>query len=289
MSRRKKINFLQIIILLFVFFFIAIFFLLHFEFKKTDTGLLTVNFLDVGQGDAIFIESPSGAQMLIDGGKGISVLRELGSVMSFFDRSIDVVLATHPDMDHIGGLPEVFKRYEIGMFIESGVTDDGSDNVALENYVGKEGLTPVYARQGMNVDLGAGVMVEILFPDRDVSGVNPNVGSIVCRLTYKNISMLFTGDSPVAIEEYLVSNYGDELKSNVLKLGHHGSKTSSSEVFLKAVKPSIAIISAGCDNRYGHPNKSVIERLDELKIRKINTCKYGTITITTDGESVYLR
>jgi competence protein ComEC len=253
---------------------------------REHTHELTVAFLDVGQGDAIYIEAPNGHQVLIDGGKGRAVLEELGRLMPFSDRSIDAVVATHPDMDHIGGLPEVFARYDVGMFLEPGVHDDGADNQALEAAVAAEGLTPVLARRGMVLDLGDGASLEILFPDRDVTDVDPNVGSIVARLTYGDTSFVFTGDSPIAIEQYLVGIDGGHLKSDVLKLGHHGSRTSSSALFLGTVDPAYGVISAGCDNPYGHPHHEVIDRLDQFGILHPSTCEEGTIEFMSDGTSV---
>jgi competence protein ComEC len=224
--------------------------------------------------------------VLIDGGKGHAVLERLGEVMPPFDRSIDVVLATHPDMDHIGGLPEVLARYDVGMVLVSGVHDDGADEQALEAAVRAEGLTPVLARQGMTLALDDGVSLDILFPDRDVANVDPNVGSIVARLTYGDTSFLLTGDSPTQIEQYLVGEYGSALKTNVLKLGHHGSRTSNSEEYLGMVDPQYGIISAGCNNKYGHPHPEVLERLQQFKITALDTCGEGTIEFTSDGVEV---
>ncbi len=246
-------------------------------------GKLLVAFLDVGQGDSIFIQAPNGNQVLVDGGKGGAVLSELGKLMSFSDRTIDTVIATHPDLDHIGGLPEVFARYEVGMFLEPGVEDDGADYQALSEAAKKDGLTPVLARRGMTLALDEGVYLEILFPDRDVTNVETNLGSIVARLVYGDTSVLLTGDSPIAIEEYLAAGYGESLKSDILKLGHHGSKTSSSETYLGYVDPTYGIVSAGCDNSYGHPHKEVTDRLAQFEVKQLGTCEFGTIVFESDG------
>ena len=248
--------------------------------------VLTVAFLDVGQGDAIYIETPHGNQVLIDGGKGRAVLRELGTQMSYFDRSIDMVIATHPDLDHIGGLPEVFKRFDVATFIESGVEDVGAENSALHEAVQNEGIPLLKAQQGVLYMLDTDVTLEILFPDRDVTTFEPNTGSVVAKLTYKDTSYLFTGDSPAGIETYLPSVYGEKLKSNVLKVGHHGSKTSTAELFLGFVDPEYAVISASCDNSYGHPHKEVLDRLEKFKAQVLSTCDLGTITFTSDGETI---
>lgn len=253
---------------------------------RDGTPMLTVAFLDVGQGDAVFIESPNGNHVLIDGGKGRAVLEALGSVMSPWDRSIDVVMATHPDLDHIGGLPNVFARYNVGMFIDPGVQDSGADYRALTAAVQTEGLVPIRGRSGMTLDLGGGAVLEIIFPDRDMDTADPNVGSIVVRLTYGSISFLLTGDSPATVETYLVDRYQSALESTVLKLGHHGSRTSSSEPFLDAVAPQYAVISVGCDNTYGHPHHEVVDRLAARHIDTLNTCTDGTIRFSSDGITV---
>lgn len=281
---RKRVAWLLLCILIVVCFFVW-----QAVFALETSNVLTVAFLDVGQGDAIYIETPSGNQVLVDGGKGRSVLRELGSRMSYFDRSIDVVLATHPDADHIGGLPEVFSRYDIGMYIESGVTDSGSDNQALHEAVQNEGLTIVKARQDMKIILDTDIVLHVLFPDRDVTNLETNTSSVVVTLSYGDTSFLLTGDSPAGIETYLVSLYGNELESDVLKLGHHGSNSASSETFIGYVNPVYAVISASCDNPYGHPHKEVLNRLEQFGIKSESTCEQGTIIFTSDGERVRLR
>ncbi len=243
------------------------------------SGVARVAFLDVGQGDAIYIEAENGNRMLIDSGATATVLRELGRFMRPGERTLDVVVATHPDLDHIGGLPDVFERYDVGLFLEPGVKDEGDDYRALVDAVREEGLQPVEARAGQVLALDEGVYLEILFPDRDVSALEANSGSIVGRLVCGNDSFLLTGDSPEAIEEYLVGARAS-LKSDVLKLGHHGSRTSSSDSFLDAVAPTTAIVSAGCDNRYGHPHSEVLERLAARGVAVCSTCAEGTVMVT---------
>lgn len=245
---------------------------------------LVVAFLDVGQGDAIYIEAPNGNQLLIDGGPNGAVLRELGRVMPFFDRSIDVVIETHPDADHIGGLSDVFSRFDISYFLEPGIQNDTIQTKELLSKVKEErGVTSVYARRGMLVDLGGGATLSILFPDRDVTTIETNTGSVVARLDYGDISVLLTGDSPTSIETYLVSLDARSLDSDLLKLGHHGSRTSSSKSFIEAVSPQIAIISAGKDNRYGHPHREVLDTLNELHISYLSTAEMGTIRFESNG------
>ncbi len=257
-----------------------------FVITKEGRGVLRVSFLDVGQGDAIFIETPRGKQVLIDGGKGKAVLRELGSVMDFGDRTIEVLIATHPDADHIGGLPPVLAGYKVGMVFESGVHDAGADASAFAQAIEKAGHTAIPVRQGRYLVLEKGVVLSFLFPDRDASNFEPNMGSVVARLTYGSTSFLFTGDAPVAIETYLVSRYGKHLASDVLKLGHHGSKTSSSALFLGTVDPRYAVVSAGCENPYGHPSPETIASLDNFGITHVGTCEERTIVFESDGKKV---
>ena len=256
-------------------------------------GKLTVSFLNIGQGDSIFIDTPSGRQVLIDGGKNRSVLRELSKVSPWYDRTIDVVLATHPDADHIGGIPDVLARYKVDLVIESSVKDEGgADSVAFEKAAAneaEEGAQRLTAERGQIIDLGKGAYLEILFPDRAVPAVETNTGSIVVRLVYGETSFMLTGDSPQAIENYLVKLDADALKSSVLKAGHHGSRTSSSELFVGFVSPEYAIYSRGCNNSYGHPHDEVIETFKRLKIPTLDTCLDGMITFVSDGKNVERR
>lgn len=259
--------------------------------KEHGAQVLTVSFLDVGQGDAIFIEAPNGNQLLIDSGKGSQVLRGLGRAMGFFDRTLDAVVATHPDADHIGGFPDVFERYKVGAVFISGVLDEGSDAQAFDATIQKRGVTPRIARRGMRIVLDArhGVELRVLFPDRDVSHVEANTGSVVTQLIYGQTEFMLTGDSPSAIETYLVAQDGETLASDVLKLGHHGSHTSSAEAFLEMVHPHFAVVSAGKDNRYGHPRQEVVERVERMGALLMNTAGEGTITFFSDGARVWER
>ena len=282
-------------------------FSLYVAFKEERKGILTVAFLNIGQGDSIFIEAPSGNQLLIDGGPGKSVLRELSKVMPFYDRSIDVVLATHADKDHIGGLPDVLEKYKVAIFMETGVPSGSSSYKELEKIVTEKSqgvplgnLKKILVRKRMNVDLGDGAILQILFPDRDPSGMETNTSSIVARLVYGENEFMFTGDSPKSIEEYLVRKsqgqtfgvgavQGLTLASDVLKAGHHGSKTSSSESFVEAVAPKYAIISVGKDNRYGHPTKEVLDIFNNFGAEILRTDEDGRIVFESNGVELEVR
>ncbi len=261
--------------------------------SRTHTDILEVAFLDVGQGDATLIESPSGTQVLIDGGRGSTVLGVLNRRMGFFDRDIDMLIATHPDADHIGGFVDVLRRYRVHTIV---MTENESDSPVYEVFkkaAENEGAQIIFARTSMVFDLGNGAAgsttLTILFPDYDPRGLESNTSSIVSRLTYGESEYLFTGDSPQSIEEYLVSLFGKGLSSDVLKVGHHGSRTSSAEAFVTAVHPAYAIISAGKDNSYGHPHKEVTDLLTSQNIIQKNTADLGTIVSESDGTAVWFR
>ncbi len=251
--------------------------------REDRRGELVVAFLDVGQGDAIYIEAPNGNQVLIDGGAGQQVLRVLGRVMPFYDRSLDIVLSTHPDQDHVGGLPAVLERMRVENVITTENTSGTGAYRAFEEVIRKKNPQRILARAGTRIILDRGVVLEILFPDNNTSGWETNTASIVARLSYGEQSFLLTGDSPISIEKYLVGKSGGKLKTTVLKLGHHGSRTSSSKIFLAAVDPEYAVISAGKDNKYGHPHKEVTALLEEFKIPALNTADRSTIIFKTDG------
>lgn len=248
---------------------------------------LRVSFLDVGQGDAVLIQAPNGNQLLYDAGppSGAS-LRALAREMPFFDHSIDVAVLSHPDQDHIGGFPEIFKRYDIGAVLEPGATSENGVYDATEMAIVAEHAGRILARKGMSIELGDGVVADILYPDHDMAGSETNSASIVLRIRYGTTAFLLSGDLPQSQEEYVVKEFGEGLHSQVLKLGHHGSRTSSSAYWLAAVHPDTAVISAGLDNRYGHPHKEVIELLAKLGIHALKTYEEGTISFQSDGETV---
>jgi len=268
---------------------VVVLFLAQPLFQSQHKHELAVSFLDVGQGDSIFIESHSGIQMLIDGGANRSVLRALSRQMKWYDKHIDIILATHPDADHIGGLVDVLERYDVDYVYQSGVAHDTPEAFAFNSATEKEGAEKIFARRGDVIDLGGEVYVEVLFPDRDIFEVETNTGSVIVRVVYGDTSFFLSGDSPQSIEEYVVALDGKSLKSDVLKIGHHGSRTSTAVALLGFVAPKYGVISRGCDNRYGHPHPDVMELLERFEIETLDTCEEGTITFTSDGASLQLK
>lgn len=253
-------------------------------------SVLTVAFLNVGQGDAIFIESPSGKQMLIDGGPDKSVVRELSRVMPFYDRTIDVVINTHPDRDHIGGLPEVLRRYRVAQVLDPGVESDSGTYGYYRQLIASKNIEYASARRGQIIDFGDGTYAEILFPDRDLNGIsNDNNASVVARVVYASTSVMLTGDAPKSVEQYLAALGGDALDSDILKAGHHGSRTSSGEPFVAAVSPAWAIISAGKNNSYNHPHEEVLQVFASSGVAVLGTYDLGTIIFESDGKTFMFR
>ncbi|MBM3271916.1 MBL fold metallo-hydrolase [Candidatus Kaiserbacteria bacterium] len=249
-------------------------------------GVLRVSFLDVGQGDAIFVETPSGRQILIDGGPDSTVLRRLPTVTPWFDRTIDMIVPTHADADHIAGLVHVLDRYQIGTILQPAVAGDTEIAAALVRSIRQEGAQEMAAERGKVLDFGDGARLEILFPDRPLPGADTNTACTITRVVYGKTAFLLPCDAPQAIEEYLVGLDGKALHADVLKAGHHGSKTSSSLTFVGYVQPQWVVYSRGCDNKYGFPHQETIDTFARLNIPTLDTCEEGTITFESDGESV---
>lgn len=253
---------------------------------RVEDGLLEVHFLDVGQGDAILIESPTGIQVLIDGGPDAGVLTELGKNMSFFDRAIDLVIATHPDTDHVGGLADVLARYTVGSILYTENESDSPAARAFTRAIDAEGAVETLARRGQQYDLGGGAVLEVLFPETNPKDLESNTSSIIVKVTYGDTEVLLTGDAPKSIEEYLVLVEGDSLESDILKVGHHGSRTSTSELFLAEVNPTYAVVSAEKDSRYGHPHVEVTDALFNAGVTTYSTAELGTISFVSDGVTI---
>lgn len=249
---------------------------------------LTVAFLDVGQGDAIFIQTPSGTQVLFDGGPDGSVLSGLGTVMPFYDRSIDMLVVTNPDKDHIAGFIDVLDQYRVGTVLEPGTRSSTETYKALEGRIDERGIQHLLARSGMRfvLDRKRSIYIDILYPDRDVATFSSNDGSIMARLVYDHTEVMLTGDATAKAERFALES-GADLHADILKVGHHGSRTSTSESFLDAVNPELAVISSGRDNSYGHPHREVTERLGARAVPYLVTAQEGAIIIQSDGKTFW--
>lgn len=239
---------------------------------------MQVHFIDVGQGDSILIESPSGKTMLIDGGvKGagqqiVSYLKELGI------NKLDIVVATHPDADHIGGLIPVLDNMTIEQFYDSGKVHTSQTFEEMLIRIDEKNIPYHVPKIGDDIEFDKDVNVKVL--NANDQATDNNDASIVLKMTYGNVSFLLTGDAGVALEKEMLQY---DVKATVLKAGHHGSNTSSSEEFIQAVKPEVTILSYGEDNKYGHPHAEIVDRLQAIGSKIYATADLGTITVSTDG------
>lgn len=241
-------------------------------------------FCDVGQGDAILVSYRT-TQILIDGGPDNRVLNCLSGNMPFWDRTIEMVILTHPEKDHLTGLIDVFKRYQIEQFVSNSVSSESLVFNKFQEAVLEERALS-YAPQKGDKFLVDGVQFRVLWPEYKVTdenwqGNSLNEISIVLELSFANFDILLTGDISSKVEEQL-----ELAEVEVLKVAHHGSKFSTSEDFLKKIKPRLAVISVGKD-RFGHPTEEVIRKLRDLDIRILRTDKDGEIEIVSDGQRWY--
>ena len=254
-------------------------------------GLLHVHFLDVGQGDSILVVTPSGRQALIDGGPdGDVVSQAVADALPGGDRSLDLVVMTHLDSDHSGGLLEVLDRFSVGAVVSGTRTDLGGAGAEWDRHLARQGITPIAVHAGFEIELDDGVSLRVLNPRPDAEFGDSNNDSVALRLVYGEVSVLLTADIEEEAENLLVSSEA-ELRSTVLKVGHHGSGTSTTQRFLEAVNPSIAVVSAGAGNPYGHPAPAVVERLEEAvgSANLFRTDRQGKVEVVSDGKSVWVK
>lgn len=232
------------------------------------SGSVRIDFLDVGQGSAILVSAPNGNQVLIDGGPSDAVLAKLGEELPLGDRKIELLILTHPDSDHLSGLVEVLKRYDVGQILESGIADSSAEYRAWDELITQKKIPVVFASAGQNIAIADNLAIKILYPLGKINGQqfkNTNATSLVGKIIYGQNSVLFTGDAEEQTEQPLL-RLGADLRADILAVGHHGSKNSTGADFLAAVAPEIAIIQVGRNNRYGHPTAEVLEKLKELAV-----------------------
>ena len=241
-------------------------------------------FFDVGQGDAMLIELPDGRQILVDGGPNDKIVEKLNKVMPFWDREIDVMIATHADADHIGGLVPALAHYEFGTIIWNGIEAETKLFADWKEAADGEGAEILVGRCCMRFVLSGESFFEIIYPQKSPplpkAGEGQNNHSLVIRFVSGDESFLFTGDIERQVE-YEIVQQNFNLKSDILKVAHHGSKTSSSELFLGRVNPKVAVIFVGRNNLYGHPHIAILQRLEKYGIEIRRTDKDGDIIYET--------
>ena len=251
---------------------------------------LQVIFFDVGQGDATLIRTPHGHHILIDGGPSSVVLEKLGQEMPFWSRELDLIILTHPHYDHMAGMIEVIKNYRVKNVLWTGVL---TDTIAFGRWqeLLEEGEFDIHiARAGQRI-YGGPVVLQIFHPFENLENQtvsNLDDTSIVVKTVFEEKSFLFTGDAFQAVEMALLEK-GLDVSSSVLQVGHHGSRTSTAQDFVRAVSPQIAIISAGRDNRHGHPHKETLDTLGLYEAVILRTDEQGDIKIFSDGTNYLIR
>lgn len=252
-------------------------------------GFLTVEFFDIGQGDSFLITTINGNQILVDAGPGSSVLGDLASAMPQFDKQIEMIVISHPHSDHIEGFIEVFKRYDVKKVLLPNVEFNSPPYEEFLRLMDNEKAEIIYAQQGQRLVLDEGTVLDILYPlsqteSHPKESADVNDSSIVAMLMFGRSKFMLTGDSGVEIEALLINNFN--LDSDVLKVGHHGSKYSTSQSFLDKVTPEYAVIQVG-KNNYGHPAKEVLDRLNLMNIQTFRNDQSGSIEFKSDGFTVY--
>lgn len=276
------------------------------KFPKKKLGLVAC---DVGQGDAALVVYGE-IQILIDGGPDDSVLDCLSTYLPFWDRKIELVILSHPQTDHFGGLLEVLKRYDVGAFISSGLDSGSQEYSLLKSIVGGRGIRVINPTSGMVIRLGM-IYLDILHPSEEFLSVNstslstreeenvlgaytssrdPNEFSVVVILRLGEFEALFTGDIGPKTSDLLAEQLvpGDSQRVEYIKIPHHGSKNGITGKLLDVIEPDVAVISVGEKNRYGHPHEEVIKLLKDRGIRILRTDKEGNIVIESDGSSMWL-
>jgi competence protein ComEC len=243
-------------------------------FWQLPDGRLHVYFLDVGQGDAIFINTPENHQILVDGGPQNFVMEELAEVMPFFDKTIDLMVLSHPHADHIDGLVEVLKRYEVGAVLFSGVDFGGGSYREFLEEILEQDIEVFVAESGVDFRVGS-VVLDVVYPLRQVVAEefkNLNNSSVALRVLYDNageeLAIFLTGDMEEEAEEELVAS-GLNLQADVLKAGHHGSRSSSTLAFLERVRPEVVVIQAGENNQFGHPHEESLEKFERIGVKRV--------------------
>lgn len=279
----RKILKIIIPLLIILFLFLAI----NITFKDIDKKLI-IHFLDVGQADSILVELPEKKTMLIDAGNN----NDGNMIVQYLKErdidTIDYLIGTHPHEDHIGGLDDVINSFNIGKIYLPEIIHNTRSFEDVLTAIQRKGKKITAARAGVNIIYEDDLKIYFLGPVKR-SYDELNHYSAVIKLDYLNNSFLFTADAEIINELEMVNEYREELKADVLKVGHHGSSSSSCSEFLTAVSPIYAVISVGKDNPYGHPSPEVIERLANFNIKVLRTDLNGTIIFQSDGSDISLK
>ncbi len=251
--------------------------------------VLQMHVLDIGQGDAILLTTPEQHHILVDGGPDAKVLEELGTVLPLWRKTIDLLVLTHPHADHVNGLVAVLDRFEVGGILLSGAEYKNDAYAAFLAKALEQGVPIYVARSDEDFTFGT-TKLDVLFPFAPATGEdfdNVNNASVVIRVTQGEHEILLTGDAEMEVEADLLAA-GEDLSADVLKAGHHGSRTSSTLEFLEEVGPQLMVISAGLLNDYGHPHEETLQKAEDMEIPVLWTGRDGCISVYFgEGEDFY--
>jgi len=254
-------------------------------------GRLHLYMLDVGQGDALLLRTPRGRTILVDGGPDPLLLRaRLGRVLPFWERRLDLLIATHADSDHLTGLIEALGHYQVGAVLQGPTSREDALGEAWRQALAEEGLRPQVAVQGMRITIDEGVAVDVLHPPANgaFKATSENAQSVALRVSFGQCRMLLTADVDAEVEHLWLAE-GIPLQAAVLKVSHHGGRGATSAELLGAVNPQIALISVGLGNRFGHPDEAVLKRLEAIGAQVWRTDQEGTIEVATDGRRIWVK
>lgn len=258
------------------------------DFDINPEEAMKVYFLDVGQGDATLIRTPKGNDILIDGGPDNTLIKKLGEYLPFSNRDIEYMILTHPDSDHIIGLVEVLNRYQVNNIIMTGVSDDLSAYEVFLNIIDEKNIPVTIVDQPQEIFFEDNIKFEIIYPFSSFENQvaeNINNTSIAGRLIYASTSIMFTGD--LENEEELFTQLGTTLEADVYKAGHHGANNANSRDFVEAIDPDYVVVSAGADNRFGHPHYRAIRIFERINAQISRTDQHGDILFITNGHDFF--
>jgi competence protein ComEC len=245
---------------------------------------LQIKFYDVGQGDSTFIQTPAGYKILIDGGPNNKVVNYLDKDLPIWDRRIDLLVLTHPQADHLFGLVEVLRRFEVKNVIVSGASNSTAIYRLWRKVLQEEQINPKVVTNRDIINTSDAVNLKILWPEESQPLVSDlNEASIVMKLSYGDFDVLLTGDADEKVQPYP----GNIKNVEVLKIPHHGSQTAMQEKFLKELNPEATVISVGKRNTYGHPGEKLLKNLSIIDTKIFRTDQNGTVEIVSDGKKWY--
>lgn len=262
---------------------IAIYLLSQSLFNNRDFKII---FIDVGQGDATLIQTPLGKNIVIDTGAKNDLGKNLSQYIPDDRRVIDLLILTHPDLDHIGGTMSVLNEFQVRKFMHSGLLAGIPLYGVIADAISEKNIPVFEASAGQQITVEPHVSIDIYSPHENIESFDANEYSIVTHVHYGEHSFLITGDASKLIESDITETYGEFISADILKVGHHGSQTSTLDSFVEMVNPQYAVISAGCDNRFGHPHPKVLTTLFQNSIEILETCSEGDIVFHSNGNDL---